>query len=145
MDYHRVIGEEIPDHVRIFQMGLGIAFLRMDEHLELDGNELINEQQHRSMDLREMDRGRRRSACCCPPDPKDLNRSESEQFLSTGNRGQPSSVYIFKEKPRGSRTVSAEPFSPAREKQRLFSFVSREQKSHQRWRNASAHAFCCLV
>jgi hypothetical protein len=32
---------------------------------------------------------------------------------------KPSSVYIFMEKPRGSRTVSAEPLSPARNIQKI--------------------------
>lgn len=58
-----------------------------------------------------MDHERRISVCYSQLNPKYLwkeNRIDRDRMDVV-----PSSVYIFTAKPRGSRTVSAEPFSPA--------------------------------
>ena len=98
-----------------------------------------------------MDRERRRSACCFRPDPTNLNRSGGEHFLPVVNYGQPSSVYIFSAKPRGSRTVSAEPFSPARTTTLVFFiFHSRQNltdggETHQYTRFTATFEDLCLA
>jgi hypothetical protein len=51
----------------------------------------------------------------CQLNPINLNKNKIEFFYSKRIlKNKPSSVYILIEKPRGSRTVSAEPLSPAR-------------------------------
>ena len=75
-----------------------------------------------------MDHERRRSVCCCPPYPKCLDWTKNNTcsfWSSLPKPSWPSSVYIFTEKPRGSRTVSAEPLSPARTKR-----TERIEKAH---------------
>jgi hypothetical protein len=61
-----------------------------------------------------MDHERKISVYYYQLNPKYLDKYRKERISNLVSSKLPSSVYILMAKPRGSRTVSAEPLSPAR-------------------------------
>jgi hypothetical protein len=92
-----------------------------------------------------MDRGEKISVYCYQLNPKYLNKDKIK-ILVFLNIYLPSSVYILIAKPRGSRTVSAEPLSPAIKNTADIEIIDiLLLETYRQLKNASKHVFLFLV